>query len=120
MPRYDYRCTACADVFEIEHGMREHPAICCPVCGAPAERVLNASGIVFKGSGFYNTDQRGKKGGTEATSGSTGDAGASSDKSAAQGTPSAEKSAGSSDKPAACAAAPSCESCAAKAETAKA
>ena len=56
MPRYDYRCTACDTVFEIEHGMREHPEV---------------TGIVFKGSGFYNTDQRGKKGSTEGTSGSS-------------------------------------------------
>ena len=69
MPRYDYRCTACDSVFEIEHGMREHPDVACPGCGAPATRMLSASGIVFKGSGFYNTDQRGKKGSTEATGG---------------------------------------------------
>lgn len=71
MPRYDYRCTACDTVFEIEHGMREHPDVTCPSCGAPATRVFDVSGIVFKGSGFYNTDQRGKKGSTEATSGSS-------------------------------------------------
>ena len=67
MPRYDYRCTACDTVFEIEHGMREHPDVTCPECGAPATRVFDPSGIVLKGSGFYNTDQRGKKGGTEGT-----------------------------------------------------
>lgn len=69
MARYDYRCTACDNVFEVEHGMREHPDVTCPKCGAPAVKVLTASGIVLKGSGFYNTDERGKKGGTEATSG---------------------------------------------------
>ncbi len=67
MPRYDYRCPACETVFEVEHGMREHPEVTCPRCGAPMTRMLNTSGIVFKGSGFYNTDMRGKKGGTEAT-----------------------------------------------------
>jgi len=67
MARYDYRCTGCDTVFEIEHGMRERPQITCPRCGAPCTRVLNASGIVLKGSGFYNTDQRGKSGGTEGT-----------------------------------------------------
>ncbi len=71
MPRYDYRCTVCSHQFEVEHGMREHPETTCPLCGAPAERVLSASGIVLKGSGFYNTDQRGKKGPTEATMGGT-------------------------------------------------
>ena len=67
MPRYDYRCPACETTFEVEHGMREHPEVTCPKCGAPMARVLNTSGIVLKGSGFYNTDMRGKKGGTEAT-----------------------------------------------------
>lgn len=73
MPRYDYRCPACETVFEVEHGMREHPEVSCPRCGAPMTRVLNTSGIVFKGSGFYNTDMRGKKGGTEATGAGKGE-----------------------------------------------
>ena len=59
MAHYDYRCTSCSHVFEVEHGMTEHPDVTCPVCGAPADTVFNASGIEFKGSGFYNTDQRG-------------------------------------------------------------
>lgn len=72
MPRYDYRCPACDKVFEVEHGMRERPQITCPICGAPALRVFDASGIVLKGSGFYNTDQRGGGSCTEATSGGCG------------------------------------------------
>ncbi len=71
MARYDYRCSACNKVFEVEHGMTEHPDITCPVCGAAATKVFNASGIRFEGSGFYNTDQRGGSSSTEATSGST-------------------------------------------------
>lgn len=102
MPRYDYRCTSCADVFEIEHGMREHPAISCPVCGSPAERLFNASGIVLKGSGFYNTDQRGKKGGTKATSGTVGDTADS---------PAADKATSGASEAAAPAACPSSTSC---------
>lgn len=71
MARYDYRCTACNKVFEVEHGMTEHPDITCPECGAAATKVFNASGIRFEGSGFYNTDQRGGSSSTEATSGTT-------------------------------------------------
>lgn len=67
MARYDYRCTSCGKVFEVSHGMREHPDVVCPDCGAAASRSFSASGIVLKGSGFYNTDQRGKSGGTPAT-----------------------------------------------------
>ena len=69
MARYDYRCTSCGKVFEVEHGMTEHPEVTCPECGAPAERVFSASGIEFKGSGFYNTDQRGGGSATSATNG---------------------------------------------------
>lgn len=58
MARYDYKCTDCDTVFEVEHPMSEHPLIHCPKCGAKAERVFSPSGIVFSGSGFYNTDQR--------------------------------------------------------------
>ena len=70
MARYDYRCTSCGKVFEVEHGMTEHPDVTCPDCGAAAEKIFNASGIEFKGSGFYNTDQRGGGSSTSATSGS--------------------------------------------------
>ena len=59
MARYDYRCSSCNNVFEVEHPMSERPQITCPECGAACERVFEPSGIAFKGSGFYNTDQRG-------------------------------------------------------------
>jgi putative FmdB family regulatory protein len=58
MARYDYRCTKCATVFEVEHPMSERPEVSCPECGAPAEQVFGSYGIEFKGSGYYNTDQR--------------------------------------------------------------
>ena len=58
MARYDYRCTACGEVFEVEHSMTERPEVTCPSCGGAAEKVFSASGIKFEGSGFYNTDQR--------------------------------------------------------------
>ena len=82
MARYDYRCTLCGAVFEVEHAMTERPEVSCPTCGAPAEKVFSASGIKFVGSGFYNTDQRGGGSSTAATSG-TGD----SAKAEAAGTP---------------------------------
>ena len=68
MARYDYKCTSCGLVFEVEHPMGAHPEVTCPDCGAAASQVFSASGIVFKGSGFYNTDQRssGSKGTTAA------------------------------------------------------
>lgn len=58
MARYDYRCTSCDNTFEVEHPMSAHPRVTCPRCGKEATRVFGASAISFKGSGFYNTDQR--------------------------------------------------------------
>lgn len=69
MPRYDYRCPSCNKVFEVSHGMLEHPVVKCPDCGTEALKVFDASGIVLKGSGFYNTDERGKSGATQGTMG---------------------------------------------------
>ena len=59
MARYDYRCNNCSLTFEVEHPMTAHPKVTCPKCGREAQRVFGASGIACKGSGFYNTDQRG-------------------------------------------------------------
>ena len=58
MARYDYHCPNCGSVFEVEHPMSAHPTGSCPSCGTTSERVFDPSGIVFKGTGFYNTDQR--------------------------------------------------------------
>ena len=58
MARYDYKCSSCGNVFEVEHPMSETPEVVCPSCGAPAAKTFSASGIKFEGSGFYNTDQR--------------------------------------------------------------
>ncbi len=60
MARYDYHCPACDATFEVEHPMSTRPKVVCPSCGSEAERLFDPSGIVFKGSGFYNTDQRDK------------------------------------------------------------
>ena len=69
MARYDYKCTSCGNVFEVEHPMSETPEVVCPSCGAPASKTFSASGIKFEGSGFYNTDQRSGGSSTSATSG---------------------------------------------------
>lgn len=66
MARYDYKCPNCETTFEVEHPMSEHPEVRCPECGSVANQVFGTAGIVFKGSGFYNTDQR--KGSTSAQS----------------------------------------------------
>lgn len=57
MPTYEYRC-ANGHEFERFQRMSEPPLDTCPTCGAPAERLLSAGALLFKGSGFYITDYR--------------------------------------------------------------
>ena len=56
MPRYDYRCTACANEFELMQKFSEAGAGECPLCGAAGQRVFHAVPVIYKGSGFYTTD----------------------------------------------------------------
>ncbi|RMG92201.1 MAG: hypothetical protein D6706_17235 [Chloroflexi bacterium] len=58
MPIYTYRCNDCEDVFEMRQRMTDDPITECPACGGHVRRVVNSVGIVFKGSGFYVTDNR--------------------------------------------------------------
>ena len=61
MPSYDFRCTSCDHRFEIVRPVsRAADAECCPECKADAKRVFSPVGVVFKGSGFHNTDYRAK------------------------------------------------------------
>ncbi len=61
MPAYDYKCPNCACVFEVTRGIKESGPIACPECSAEAKRIFSPVGIVFKGTGFHNTDYRAKK-----------------------------------------------------------
>jgi putative FmdB family regulatory protein len=55
MPIYEYRCTK-GHVFDARQSFSDDPLDKCEVCGAPAQKVLHAPAVHFKGSGFYNTD----------------------------------------------------------------
>jgi len=57
MPRFDFHCTACDQVFEetIPFGSKKLPP--CPACGSTkTEKLLSVPGVLFKGGGFYKTD----------------------------------------------------------------
>lgn len=60
MPTYEYRCGECGHNFDIFHSMKEKPKKKCPSCGKNAlERLIGTgAGVLFKGSGFYETDYR--------------------------------------------------------------
>lgn len=61
MPTYDYLCSACGHRFEEFQTMSAAPLRKCPQCRKSAlERLIGAgAGVIFKGSGFYQTDYRG-------------------------------------------------------------
>ena len=56
MPRYDYKCTDCANEFELVQKFSEAGQGECPTCGAAGQRVFHAVPVIYKGSGFYTTD----------------------------------------------------------------
>lgn len=61
MPTYEYQCTTCAHQFEAVQSMKDPRLTDCPQpgCKGKVERKIGrGAGIIFKGSGFYQTDYR--------------------------------------------------------------
>ncbi len=60
MPTYEYLCDACGDRRDHFQSMTEKPLAKCPACGSRKYRRLigAGAGILFKGSGFHQTDYR--------------------------------------------------------------
>jgi len=60
MPIYVYQCDSCGVTFERQQSFSDAPLTDCPECDGHVHRVIQPVGIVFKGSGFYVTDNRAK------------------------------------------------------------
>lgn len=61
MPTYDYKCQKCGHQFEVFQSMNDERLTDCPLeeCDGKVKRLLGTgAGIIFKGSGFYETDYR--------------------------------------------------------------
>jgi putative FmdB family regulatory protein len=59
MPTYEYFCDTCSHSFDIKQRFHEDALTTCPACNQETLRkVFHASSIVFKGSGFYKTDNQ--------------------------------------------------------------
>jgi putative FmdB family regulatory protein len=56
LPTYEYQCPACACTFERRQRFDDEPVAACPRCSARSHRVFHSVPILFKGSGFYCTD----------------------------------------------------------------
>ncbi|MCU0506839.1 MAG: hypothetical protein MUC34_00295 [Anaerolineae bacterium] len=60
MPTYVYECDDCGVRFERLQSYSEAPLRDCPECNGHVHRVIQPVGVIFKGSGFYVTDNKGK------------------------------------------------------------
>ncbi len=58
MPIYVYECPSCASRFELRQSFSDEAKVSCPQCGGDAARIFWPAPIIFKGSGFYITDNR--------------------------------------------------------------
>lgn len=101
MPTYEYECVKCGNLFEKFQNMSDPLLKKCPKCRGNVKRLIGAGmGIIFKGTGFYETDYKRKSGG--GGGGSAGKAGKTSssttDSKASDSKPADSKSKTSSTK----------------------
>ena len=96
MPTYDYECSACKHKWEEFQSIKAVPTKKCPECKkAKAKRLIGTgAGIIFKGSGFYQTDYRSSsyQKAADADKSSQSDAGSKSDSSSTKPDSSSGKS----------------------------
>ena len=101
MPTYQYSCTDCGHFFEAVQSFTDDSLTVCPECEGRLRKVFNAVGVVFKGSGFYRTDSRGKQTSAEtagSSSSSSSDSSSSSSGSSSSSSSSDSSSSSSSTK----------------------
>lgn len=104
MPTYDYECDACGHTWEMFQRIVEDPIKKCPECNKKKARRLFGTGsaVMFKGSGFYETDYRSesyKKGAKAAKEAKSSKSESGGDKSSGQKSSSNSSSAGKKSKP---------------------
>ena len=100
MPTYSYRCTECANAFDIVQAFTDDSLTVCPTCGGKLRKVFSPVGVTFSGSGFYRTDSRaaassgsGSGSGSSDSSGSSGSSGSGSSSHSSSPAPSAPSAA---------------------------
>ncbi|WP_166906259.1 FmdB family zinc ribbon protein [Mycobacterium sp. DL440] len=58
MPTYSYACTECGNRFDAVQAFSDDALTSCPKCSGKLRKLFGSVGVVFKGSGFYRTDNR--------------------------------------------------------------
>ena len=101
MPTYQYACTECGHAFEQVQSFSDDALTVCPECEGRLRKVFNAVGVVFKGSGFYKNDSRGKSTGSDAPASTPAASSSSSSSSTSDSGSSSSSSSSSTSTPAA-------------------
>jgi putative FmdB family regulatory protein len=71
LPIYTYECQSCSSTLERRQSFSDDPLTTHDECGGSLRRVIHPAGIVFKGSGFYNTDYKNSTGSNDKAKDST-------------------------------------------------
>ncbi len=58
MPLYEYECDDCSHRFERQQRFSDPPVTNCPECDGSVHKVFHPASVIFKGSGWYVTDNR--------------------------------------------------------------
>ncbi|HEX3513304.1 MAG TPA: FmdB family zinc ribbon protein [Trebonia sp.] len=95
MPTYQYVCTECGGQLEAVQKFTDEP-LTVHDCGGRLRKVFSPVGIVFKGSGFYRTDSRGKEPSAASASASSKDSGSKEKGSSSSSSSSSDSSSDSS------------------------
>jgi len=107
VPTYSYACTECGNRFDAVQAFSDDALTTCPKCSGKLRKLFGSVGVVFKGSGFYRTDNR--ESGKSSSNGSSGkssessSSSTSSDSSSSSSGTSSSSSSSSSAAPAAAA-----------------
>lgn len=75
MPVYEYECTGCEKVFEVQQRIADDPVESCPDCGKSVKKLISMSSFQLKGGGWYadgySQTSGGGKGSSSSSSAST-------------------------------------------------
>ena len=78
MPTYSYACTECDNRFDAVQAFSDDALTECPKCHGRLRKLFGSVGVVFKGSGFYRTDNRDSKSSSTAAAPAKSESGSSS------------------------------------------
>ena len=74
MPVYVYRCASCGHQFERHQFFQDEPLKICPSCRKKTlKKVITPTKVIFKGSGFYSTDNKSSSGNNSSSASKSSD-----------------------------------------------